>query len=74
MNPVVRSRLAWLLPAVFTLSWLVFVLANDHLGRVADHWRSSLTMAFGSFVAGSTPQGSGSVAFPVFTKVLDIPA
>lgn len=31
-------------------------------------------MVFGSFVAGSTPQGGGAVAFPVFTKVLEIPA
>lgn len=31
-------------------------------------------MVFGSFVAGSTPQGGGAVAFPVFTKVLAIPA
>lgn len=38
------------------------------------HWRSSITMVFGSFVAGSTPQGGGAVAFPVFTKALDVPA
>jgi uncharacterized membrane protein YfcA len=31
-------------------------------------------MVFGSFVAGSTPQGGGAVAFPVFTKILAIPA
>ena len=31
-------------------------------------------MLFGSFVAGSTPQGGGAVAFPVFTKVLAMPA
>lgn len=31
-------------------------------------------MLFGSFVAGSTPQGGAVVAFPVFTKVLQIPA
>ena len=31
-------------------------------------------MVVGSFVAGSTPQGGGAVAFPVFTKVLTIPA
>ena len=30
-------------------------------------------MIFGSFVAGSTPQGGGAVAFPVFTKVLEMP-
>ena len=32
----------------------------------------SLTMVFGSFVAGATPAGGASVAFPVFTKLLAI--
>jgi len=31
-------------------------------------------MLFGSFVAGSTPQGGGAIAFPVFTKALAVPA
>jgi uncharacterized membrane protein YfcA len=31
-------------------------------------------MVFGSFVAGSTPQGGGAVAFPVFTKALSVPS
>lgn len=31
-------------------------------------------MVFGSFVAGATPLGGGAVAFPVFTKLLAIPA
>nr|WP_249420398.1 TSUP family transporter [Rhabdothermincola salaria] len=31
-------------------------------------------MVFGGFVAGSTPQGGGAVAFPVFTKVLETPS
>ncbi|KMT64301.1 sulfite exporter TauE/SafE family protein [Catenovulum maritimum] len=39
-----------------------------------DFWPMSLTMALGSFVAGSTPTGGAAVAFPVFTKVLDISA
>ncbi len=54
--------------------WLIYVTAAGHWGRVSDQWASALTMVFGSFVAGSTPQGGGAVAFPVFTKVLDIPA
>ncbi len=56
------------------LVWLVYVSAAGHWGRVGDHWASALTMVFGSFVAGSTPQGGGAVAFPVFTKLLDIDA
>ncbi len=31
-------------------------------------------MVFGSFVAGSTAAGGGAVSFPVFTKLLHIPA
>ncbi len=54
--------------------WLVYVSVAGHWGRVGDHWASALTMVFGSFVAGSTPQGGGAVAFPVFTKLLDIDA
>ncbi len=56
------------------LVWAVYVTAAGLWGRVADHWASPITMAFGSFVAGSTPQGGGAVAFPVFTKVLDVDA
>lgn len=68
-----RRRLTWLIPGTFTVSWAVFVLAAEHGDRVLDQWRAALTMVFGSFVAGSTPQGGGAVAFPVFTKVIEIP-
>ena len=69
-----RRFLVWGLPAAFTIGWFLFVLIFGHGGRVLDNWRAALTMVFGSFVAGSTPQGGGAVAFPVFTKVLEIPA
>lgn len=62
------------LPALITLAWLLYVSVDGQWPRVLDHWRASLTMVFGSFVAGSTPQGGGAVAFPVFTKVLEVPA
>ena len=69
-----RRGAAWALPLAITIGWLGYVVAADQWGRVAMHWRSSVTMVFGSFVAGSTPQGGGAVAFPVFTKALDVPA
>lgn len=52
--------------------WLLFVTVQGHWGRVGGQWAAAVTMVFGSFVAGSTPQGGGAVAFPVFTKLLDI--
>ncbi len=62
------------LPALITLAWLLYVSVDGQWPRVLDHWRASLTMVFGSFVAGSTPQGGGAIAFPVFTKLLEVPA
>lgn len=37
-----------------------------------DNWFMSVTMAFGSFIAGSTSQGGGAVAFPVMTLGFNI--
>ncbi len=61
------------LSAAVTVSWFIFVTGFGHWSRVLDNWESSLTMVFGSFVAGSSPQGGGVVAFPVFTKILGVP-
>lgn len=67
-----RTRRALGISFGVLIVWTVFVTVQGHWGRVGDQWASALTMVFGSFVAGSTPQGGGAVAFPVFTKVLDI--
>ena len=69
-----RRIALYALPAGATLIWLIYVLAAGELARVGEHWESSVTMVFGSFLAGSSPEGGGAVAFPVFTKVLDVPA
>jgi uncharacterized membrane protein YfcA len=66
-----RARTALAVSLGVVLAWLLYVTTTDQWGRVADQWASSLTMVFGSFVAGSTPQGGGAVAFPVFTKALE---
>ncbi len=65
-----RSRVAFALPIVFTIGWAIYVTASDQWPRVGAVWATSTTMIFGGFVAGSTPQGGGAVAFPVFTKLL----
>jgi uncharacterized membrane protein YfcA len=69
-----RGRSALVVSFAILGVWLVFVSIAGHWGRVGDHWASALTMVFGSFVAGSTPQGGGAVAFPIFTKLLEIDA
>ncbi|MGR8930300.1 MAG: TSUP family transporter [Gammaproteobacteria bacterium] len=65
--------LVFLIPALVWLAWY-FLPDAPPFWAMARHWRISLTMAFGSFVAGATAEAGGAVAFPVFTKVLAIPA
>ncbi len=69
-----RARAALGVSVGVTVVWLVAVTGFGIWGRVIDNWISAITMVFGSFVAGSTPQGGGAVAFPVFTKGLKIPS
>ncbi|MFK7919413.1 MAG: TSUP family transporter [Ilumatobacter sp.] len=69
-----RALSAQAVSIAVTVGWLIYVTGWSHWERVVDNWISALTMVFGSFVAGATPQGGGAVAFPVFTKGLEIPS
>lgn len=52
--------------------WLMGLGICEAFGYIANHWEITLTMLFGSMIAGATSLGGGAVAFPVFTKVLNI--
>lgn len=69
-----RATMALGVSVGVTVVWAAAVTVTGQWGRVAGGWEAALTMVFGSFVAGSTPQGGGAVAFPVFTKVLEVPS
>lgn len=61
---VVTIYVVWLSYMTLTGSWQLFT----------QWWPMSLTMVLGSFVAGASAEGGAAVAFPVFTKLLQIPA
>lgn len=72
-----QPSLMWIYFSVLgtvVLIWFLYMLFANQWHLFATHWQISLTMLFGSFVAGSTPQGGAVVAFPVFTKLLQISA
>ncbi len=54
--------------------WCAWYLYTEPrtMSLLRDYWEISLTMAFGSFIAGATSEGGGAIAFPVFTKLLEI--
>lgn len=59
--------------AIFLIIWATYMTLSRNWVLYQKYWLMPLTMAFGAFVAGSTPQGGAAIAFPVFTKVLHIP-
>lgn len=65
----------WLLWLVaFYGVWLLLLQADGAWQSVKDHWGIALAMALGSYAAGSTPMGGGTVGFPVLVLFFEMPA
>ncbi|OYW75112.1 MAG: permease [Verrucomicrobia bacterium 12-59-8] len=62
----------WLFGFYAVWSWLVF--GHDRWEAVTSHWPIALAMALGSYVAGSTPMGGGTVGFPILVLLFGLPA
>ncbi|WP_231741870.1 sulfite exporter TauE/SafE family protein [Stieleria varia] len=63
--------LIWL--AGFYFVWSLIVIMGGHWSTVISHWPIALAMSFGSYVAGSTPMGGGTVGFPVLVLIFEMP-
>lgn len=62
----------WLL--VFYAVWTAIILGGGLWETVGAHWPIAAAMAVGSYFAGSTPMGGGTIGFPVLVLVFDEPA
>jgi len=67
-----RPFLVWLL--LFYAGWAALVFGGGHLATALAHWPIAVAMALGSYVAGSTPMGGGTIGFPVLVLLFDQPA
>jgi len=76
LQPPPKQRLwIWFLWLIcFYSTWLFLVFALQQWPLVKDHWPMALSMALGSYVAGSTPMGGGTVGFPVLVLLFKMPA
>jgi len=63
--------LAWL--ASFYVVWLLIIVIGGYWDVARSHWPIAVAMSFGSYVAGSTPMGGGTVGFPVLVLFFDLP-
>ncbi|MAS93864.1 MAG: hypothetical protein CMO55_11785 [Verrucomicrobiales bacterium] len=67
-----KFRLDTLFILLVWVLWAGAMFLGNRWGLFVENWFMSVTMAFGSFVAGSTSQGGGAVAFPVMTLGFNI--
>ncbi len=63
-----RPFLIWL--GSFYALWLALVVLGSLWPMITEHWPIAAAMAAGSYFAGSTPMGGGSVGFPVLVLLL----
>lgn len=68
----VRYFVLWL--SLFFASWVTVLVVGDHFGVFGEHWGIGVAMAIGSYFAGSTPMGGGTVGFPVLVLLFHEPA
>lgn len=62
-----------LMPAAFFhLIWWSYMIKHDLFHLFEDKYYMTITMIFGSMIAGATSEGGASVAFPVMTLAFDI--
>lgn len=64
--------LLWL--TCFYGAWLAIVVSGDRWSTIREHYGIAVAMAFGSYVAGSTPMGGGTVGFPILVLLFGQPA
>jgi uncharacterized membrane protein YfcA len=67
-----RPWLLWLL-GVYSI-WVAINVIGDYWADTLAHWPIAVVMVLGSYIAGSTPMGGGTVAFPVLVLLFELPA
>jgi len=72
VHPKPTLKLYWITALVIVSAWTAAMSLLNWWAMFSETWPISLTMVFGSFIAGATSEGGGAVAFPVFTKLFDI--
>jgi uncharacterized protein len=72
-NP--QTRIPWIYLIFLTIvmfGWFWYMFQHDSFEIYTRQWATVITMIFGSFIAGASPEGSAAVAYPIFTLILKI--
>ncbi|MES2520812.1 MAG: sulfite exporter TauE/SafE family protein [Bacteroidota bacterium] len=74
-NKIKKTRIPWLylfFLATVMSGWFWYMFSHDSFVIYTRQWATVITMIFGSFIAGASPEGSAAVAYPIFTLILKI--
>ena len=75
-NNKLKTRTPWLylfFLSIVMSSWIWYMFNHKSFEIYTRQWATVITMVFGSFIAGASPEGSAAVAYPIFTLILKIP-
>ena len=70
-----QTRIPWIyliFLSVVMFGWFWYMFKQDSFEIYTRQWATVITMIFGSFIAGASPEGSAAVAYPIFTLILKI--
>ncbi len=74
-NKIQKTRIPWIYLIFLTIvmcCWFGYMFNHDSFEIYTRQWETVITMIFGSFIAGASPEGSAAVAYPIFTLILKI--
>lgn len=60
------------LAILMVLGWAVYMSLTHNWHLFKDNWFMTVTMIFGSFVAGASSEGGGAIAYPAMTLLFNI--
>jgi uncharacterized membrane protein YfcA len=70
-----KTRIPWLylfFLGIVMSNWFWYMFTHDSFEIYTRQWATVITMIFGSFIAGASPEGSAAVSYPIFTLILKI--
>ncbi len=74
-NKIQKTRIPWIYLIFLTVvlcGWTWYMFEHNSFEIYTRQWATVVTMIFGSFIAGASPEGSAAVAYPIFTLILKI--
>jgi uncharacterized protein len=74
-NKIQKTRIPWIYLIFLTIvmcGWFWYMFNHNSFEIYTRQWATVITMIFGSFIAGASPEGSAAVAYPIFTLILKI--